>query len=200
MYERDERANRTTPSGRGCPCGTWTSPSRTDLSEFPTPHRKANLAKVAGEACHFAAGVSNGGKNDVRPEARAVFAYAPAFILNAPSLCRPLQQLSGAAVVNVFLGEEAGEVFADNLVGCVLFGALCARIPRSDVTNFVEKVDGIIAHAIEQRAQLQVFMPDKLLCFMLLRYVAHDAEDACTRRCLQWLEHDVDRKFGAVFA
>ena len=69
-------------------------------------------------------------------------------------------------------------MLTDNFVGCVLFGALRSGIPGRDVTLYVEKVNGVVAHAVEQRSQLQIFMPGKFLGFMLLRYVADDAEDS----------------------
>ena len=108
------------------------------------------VARHLGKACDFAGGVTNCGENDVRPEARAVFAHAPAFVFNSPALRRSLQQLSGAAAINVFMGEETREVLTNNLVGCVLLGALRAGIPCRDVALVVEKVNGIVAHAVEQ--------------------------------------------------
>src|ERR1700739_634807 len=158
------------------------------------------VASDLGKPEHFAAGVTNGGEDAVRPEARAVFAYPPAFVFNSSSLCCPLQQLSGAAAVNVCLGEEAREVFTNNLVGCVLFVALRAGIPGSDVALHVEKVDGVVAHAVEQRSQLQIFVTDKFQGFMLLRDVADNAEYGCACRCLDRLQHDVDRKLSTILA
>ena len=44
-----------------------------------------------GEPFEFAAGVTNGGEDDVRPKARAILAHTPAFVFNSSSLCRSPQ-------------------------------------------------------------------------------------------------------------
>ena len=71
--------------------------------------------------------------DDVRPEARAVLADAPALVLEA-SVLRRLAQLELREMLgDVFGRVEDREVLADDLVGAVALDALGAGVPAQDV-------------------------------------------------------------------
>ena len=88
-----------------------------------------DVARHFREAAQLAAAIEDGGDDDVRPEARAVFAQAPSFVFDAPLLARDLQLALRLAIRLVFLGVETREVAADDLLRLVAFDPL-AR-PRS---------------------------------------------------------------------
>ena len=115
--------------------------------------------------------------------------------------CEP-QQLGRTPALEVFLRKEAGEVLADDLVGCVVLDALGARIPCHDVAVAIEKVDGVIAHARranERKLQVACARANSLAscCSVTSRTKLSTTVPAGS---LQRLEHDVDRKLGAILA
>ncbi len=69
-----------------------------------------------------------------------------------------------------------------------------------DVPLRVEKIDGIVPHSVEQRAKLQILAPREFLGFVLLGYIANDAQHNRAFWRSQGLEHDIDRELRTILA
>ena len=91
-------------------------------------------------------------------------------------------------------------MLADDLLGAVTLDALRTRVPRHDVAVSIQQVDGVIAHALHDGAQLHITLADSLDRRSLLRGIAHKAQRHHPLDGVHRLEHDVDWKLGAVFA
>ncbi len=89
---------------------------------------------------------------------------------------------------------------AKNLIGLVLLDALGAGIPGHDASIAVEEIDGVVANAFDDRAQLRVVAAQGVERGSLLGHVAHKAQDNRAGRRLHGLEHDVDGKLGSILA
>ena len=73
------------------------------------------VARDLGEADELARGIADRIDDDVRPEAGAVLADAPALLLEASLAGRGLQGPRGQPALPILVGVEAGEVLADDL-------------------------------------------------------------------------------------
>src|ERR1035438_6606852 len=67
--------------------------------------------RVAGD---FTGVVADGGEDRIGPEARAVFADAPALFFNPAALSGEAHQVAWAPAVNILLDKETGEVLPHN--------------------------------------------------------------------------------------
>src|ERR1019366_8866230 len=99
-------------------------------------------------------GISDGRDDDVRPEARAVLAYAPAFIFESPDPSRNLQLAFAHARAHVLVAVEPREVLADDFVGLVSLDPLGAEVPGRDDPFRVEHEDRVIADALDEPPEL----------------------------------------------
>ena len=98
--------------------------------------------------------VANGVDDDVRPEAAAVLADAPAFFLEPSFALGGLKRLLRLAGCAILLGIELREVLADNLVREIAFDPLRAGIPVGHAAFGVEHVDGVVGDALHQQPEL----------------------------------------------
>ena len=121
-------------------------------------------------------------------------------LLDAAALGGQAQQLRRPAAVDILLREEAREVLAQNLIGGVALDALAAGVPGHDVAVAVEQIDGVVADALDDGAQLLVVAAQGLQRRALLGYVAHEAQHHGAEGRLGRLQHDVDGKLGAILA
>jgi hypothetical protein len=56
----------------------------------------------------------------------------------------------GKAQITVFLGEKAGEMLADNLVGGIAFETLRPAVPGHHPACGIEHIDGIIGYGVDE--------------------------------------------------
>src|SRR6185312_2425494 len=106
-----------------------------------------------GEADVVALVVEQRGDDDVGPEARAVFAIAPALLFVAALGLGATQLLLGMLALAVFVRIEDREVLADDLVAAIALQALGADVPAGDVAVDVEHEDGVVAHRFDHDAE-----------------------------------------------
>lgn len=67
-----------------------------------------------------------------------------------PRSAEPHQFLRPFAL-NIFLGKEAGEMFADDFIGRVVLDALSSRVPGCNVAFLIEQINSVVTHAIDER-------------------------------------------------
>ena len=72
-------------------------------------------------------------------------------------------QLGRPAALLIFSGEESREMQSEHLVHLVAFDALGAGVPGKDVAVPVEQINGVLADALDDRAQTQIVDPQLLL-------------------------------------
>ncbi len=98
--------------------------------------------------------VANSRDDQVRPEPRAVLAYAPAFLLVAPGPARLSQHFRRMAPGHVLRRIKTGKMFPDNLAGLVTLDPLGPCIPADDDSLRVQRKQGVILHRIDHEAKL----------------------------------------------
>ncbi len=116
-----------------------------------------------GEADQPAIAVADRIDHHVGPEATAVLAHPPAFLLETPFAFGGGQAAGRLAGLAVFGGVEAGEVPADHLFRQVALDPLGAEVPVGDPPAVVEHVDGVVGNALHQQAELLLAAPQRLL-------------------------------------
>src|SRR5690606_19608401 len=119
--------------------------------------RIAPLGDVAGdlgEADDLAQVVVDGVDADMRPEAAAILAHPPGFLLDPPGRSGNVEGLFGLARRPILGGMEAREMFTDDLVGSVALDPLCAQVPAADAPLTIEHVDGVVRDPLNQQAKL----------------------------------------------
>src|SRR5688572_20567075 len=116
----------------------------------------ADIARDLGESDKRAVPVPYRVDNDACPETRAVLAHTPAlgfiFALFTGGAKRARRQ-SGLAIL---VGEEAGEMLADDLVGFIALEAARSRIPGGDTAVRLEHIEGVIGDRIDQKLEFLV--------------------------------------------
>ena len=95
-----------------------------------------------------------------------------------PSACGDLEFVSGPAPVDGFLGVEAGEVLADDLLGPVALDALGPWIPRGDVALWVEQEDRIVRGPFDQEPEPLLAAAQRLLGLLACGQVTSDLREA----------------------
>ena len=161
-----------------------------------------DVARDLGEADDLAAIVADGIDDDMRPEAAAVLAHAPAFLLEAALAPGGVERLLRLAVAAVLLGVELREVAADDLVRQVALDPLRAGIPVGHAAFGVEHVDRVVGDALHQQAELLLALPQRLLGRAPLGQVAGDlgeADDLAGGRADRVDDH-IGPEAGAVLA
>ena len=88
----------------------------------------------------------------------------------------------------------------NDLIGRVLLDALGAGVPGHDASIAVEKVNGVVAYTLNDRAELLVVPAQSLLRIPLLGHIADKAQHDRPGAGIDGLEHDVDRELGAILA
>ncbi len=120
--------------------------------------RDFRLAPLRQIACdlrktdELAVRCNHGIDDDMRPEARSVFSYAPAFAFELPFLQGSCERPSGQTSRLVLFGVKPGEVFADNLVCLIALEASGAIIPAADDARGIEHVDRVVVHRLDKEA------------------------------------------------
>ena len=137
-----------------------------------------DVAGDLGEAQDGAIWSANRIDHDVCPEARAVLADTPAFLLEAALAPRGGQRLRGQAVRAILVGVEAREMLADDLLGRIALDALGARVPRRHVSGRIEHVDAVIGHALHQQPEFLLRPAQFLVGLAPLGEVARDLGEA----------------------
>ena len=89
---------------------------------------------------------------DVRPEPRAVLPEAPTLVLEPPVAGSAAQLHLRLPVCDVLARVERGEVPADDLVRVITLQLFCADVPGEDVAARVEREDGVVANAGDEKA------------------------------------------------
>ena len=109
------------------------------------------VARDLGEAEQPALFVAQRGDDHVRPEARAILAYAPTLVLEAPLGGRDLELVLRPAAVDRLAGVEGREVAADDLLGAVALEALRAGVPRHDAAVPVEQEKCVVLGLLDEQ-------------------------------------------------
>ncbi len=97
----------------------------------------------------LAAPVADRRDDDVRPEARAVFAHAPAFVGVAPLRARLCEDARGLRVALLGRVEDRERLAHDLLLGPTLQRA-GSCVPRGDATVAVEHEDRVLLHRFDE--------------------------------------------------
>src|SRR5262249_34328957 len=116
----------------------------------------APLGQVAGDlgvALQLAVRIAQRGDHHAGPEARAVLADAPAFVLDAALLAGAAQLFARPAGGDLVGWVEALERLADDLRCRVALDALRAGIPARHAAVGVEQEDGVVADAVDEQAE-----------------------------------------------
>src|SRR5207302_1775848 len=107
-----------------------------------------------GQAPQSALLVPQGRGHAVAPKACAALTHQPAVVIRPTRLGCRLQLFLRLSLVNVFGGEKAGEMLADDLSLRVAEDALGPGVPSGDPPVGVEEEDGVVGHALHQQAVL----------------------------------------------
>jgi len=121
------------------------------------------------------------------------------FFIKAAALRGLFQHRFRVLAIEFGLGEEARKMLAQNLVAGIAVNAFSAQVPCSHVAVAIEHIDGVIVDALNDRAQLLVVQAIFFLRSALLSHIADEADNHRPRRCSDRPQHDIDRKFRAVF-
>src|SRR5262249_21204303 len=108
------------------------------------------IARDLREADELAGLIAKRGDDDVRPEAVAVFAETPAFVLEAALARSDLELHLALARANVFYRVKAREVMPDDLGGAIALDALRTYVPARHHTARVEHEDRVVLHALDE--------------------------------------------------
>jgi hypothetical protein len=130
------------------------------------------VARDLGIPEQVAALVTDGRDHHVRPEGRAILADPPAFFLEAAVQRRDVELASGALPLAAVSHQETREVRAHDLGRFVTQDLLGTGIPACDVAIRVEHEDGIVAHALDQRAETHFVVTQRLFVAAPLGEVA----------------------------
>src|SRR5947209_742055 len=111
-----------------------------------------NVARDFGEPGDLPGLIFQRRDHHARPEARPVFAHAPAFAFIMAFLTRPLQHTSRDFRAYVFRDVKGGKMAAYDLFRQITLNALRPGVPTGDVAFRIQRVDGVIGHALNQQA------------------------------------------------
>src|SRR6267378_7826860 len=125
-----------------------------------------------GEAHEPAVRISHGADYGVGPEARAVLAHTPPFVLMTALPLRDLELPPRLALRHVFRRIERGEMLTEDLLRGVSFDALRAGIPARDAPLGVQHEDGVVLNTLRQQPEGLFAATQRVLHFLALRQVA----------------------------
>src|SRR5581483_7013989 len=115
--------------------------------------RLGNVARDLGKTDQLAIRITDRVDDDMRPEARAVLAQAPAFIFEF-SLARRLRQVALRAASRTILRRKKHRiVLPKNFVGGIALDPLRAAVPADDRSVGVHQEDGIVGHRLDQELE-----------------------------------------------
>src|SRR5207249_4059719 len=138
--------------------------------------------------------------DDVRPEAGAVLAHPPPFVL-PPPLCRGyLQPPLRFARLHVLWWIKPGNVLSENLLGRVPLDALGPGVPAHHPPCGIEHEQRILLHALHQQPEPLLRLAQGLFRPVSPGQVARDFREAEQRAvgAPQGRDHDVRPEAGAV--
>src|SRR5438105_5575256 len=112
------------------------------LCQVPCDLRETGeLARVIAQRCD----------DDVRPESRAVLAYAPAPVFYASERFGLMQQLCRTPALLIFRGVKAGHRLADDFAAVVALDEPSPFVPRHDLTVGTQHENRVVLHARDQQ-------------------------------------------------
>ena len=151
------------------------------------------IARDLGEPDQPSVRITQRGEHDVRPEARAVLANAPAFLLEAAFGHRGCKFVLRMAAVDRVARVELREMRADDFIGGVSLDVLRALVPGRHTAIRIEHEYRVIAHALDERAESRFARAHRFFGLAPLRQVArHLGEtDEFAGRIPQRGDHDV---------
>ena len=117
--------------------------------------RRPTLGQVSRhlrESDHLAVRIAQRSDDHVRPEPRAVLPEAPSLVLEPPIAGGAAQLHLRLPVQDVLARVERGEVPADDLVRLIPLQLFCADVPGEDLAARVEREDGVVANAGDEKA------------------------------------------------
>src|SRR5690349_20881526 len=110
------------------------------------------LARDLGVADQMTRCIAQGGDDDVGPESRTVFSYAPALVLKAADTRGFAQLVFRKPFLNFFARIKNREMFADDLLGGVALEPLRARVPAQDVAVRIEGKNRIVIDVLDEES------------------------------------------------
>jgi hypothetical protein len=163
---------------------------------------QGQVARDLGEAHGFTRGVEQTADYDVRPEARAILAHAPALFLEPPFAPNRVEHSLGLAIRAVLGRVEEGEVLTDDLGRLVAFRLARALVPRRHMPGRVEHEDGVVGDRVDQMMKALLGAPQLLLRLPPLREIPRDLAEAAQLTLLvpQSGDHHVRPEQRAVLA
>src|SRR6266436_10277914 len=108
----------------------------------------------------------------IGPEARAVLAHAPPFVLVTALPLRDLQRPLRLALRHIVRGIERRAVLTHDLVGAVPLDALRSGVPAGDPPVGVEHENGAVLDALDQELEGLFAPTQRVLRLLVLRQVA----------------------------
>src|SRR5439155_9925985 len=133
--------------------------------------------EIAGnlrEAAQTAVGTAHGSDDDVGPEARAVLANTPAFVLEATLFGGRLELELRPAARQGLERIEHGKVLAQDLLRAVTLDALRAGVPARDAALRIEQENAVVLHAVDQQPEPLLAFLERILVALLLAQVLDD--------------------------
>src|SRR5438093_4125050 len=112
-----------------------------------------------GEADQGPLRVPNRRDHHIGPEAGAVLADAPPFVLELPVPDRPIQLPLRLSLSHVLRQIEAGEVPAENLLCTVSLDPFGTGVPADDPSLAVEREDRVIPYTLHHQAEPLLISP-----------------------------------------
>src|ERR671912_377198 len=104
-------------------------------SEVAGDFSKSNQPPVA---------VAHSGNHHIGPEARTVFAHAPAFVLETPFARGHFQFMLWKPLGNCLRRVEQREGAAENLIGAISLDVLCTVVPACNIAFGVKHQNSVI--------------------------------------------------------
>ncbi|MNS55774.1 hypothetical protein D3C72_886160 [compost metagenome] len=156
------------------------------------------VARDLGEADQLAVFVVDGRDDDVGPEAGAVFADAPTFVLDVAVARGGGQQPPGAALGQRLGRVEEAVVLPEDLGFGVPLHALDTLVPARNVTLGVEHQDGVVRDVLDQELQLAALILGDLALGQVARDLAVADEGAGL--VVDGRDHGQRPEAGAVLA
>ena len=92
-------------------------------------------------------------RNRVGPELGAVAAHPPALRLEATFLGGCLQTSRRKSDFEILGRVEFGKMLTDDLLSAVALDAFSAAIPAGDVAPWVEHIDSVVDHSIDEQPE-----------------------------------------------
>jgi hypothetical protein len=158
--------------------------------------RLSPLGQVPGdlrEGAQVSFVIAEGRDDDIRPELRAVLAHPPALILEAPRFGGHAQLFVGPSIADGFVGIEAREVLAQDLVNGIALDPLRALVPGRHPSRGVQQEDRVVSGALDELTKSLLALSERLFRLPAPGEIVGDLEKAVglARRGIQGAQTDV---------